>query len=65
MKTIEFRQLTEFFGVTAVIISLLFVAFELRQSNLIALRDSRAQINAMDYDLNRLVIEILGFHCFR
>ena len=54
---IENRLIFETLGVTAVIISLLFVAYELRQANLIALRDSRIQINSMEFELRKLAIE--------
>lgn len=57
MSKFTTKDLIEFAGAVAVIASLLLVASELRQANNIALRDSRMQINQMQYDLGRLAFE--------
>ena len=53
----ENKLLVEVLSAFAVVVSLLFVGFELRQSNAIATRDARSQPIAQLVDIERLAIE--------
>ena len=53
---LDSRQFLEAIGVCAVIISLLFVAFEIRQANRIAVATAEIEINGMAAELNDLRI---------
>ena len=54
---IERKKFIEIVGVLAVTVSLLFVGFELRQSNIIAVRETRTEIAKIYYDLGRITLE--------
>lgn len=51
------KQLFEFVGILAVVLSLVFVAWELRQANRIAIANSEAEIRTAVRDLNLSVAE--------
>ena len=51
------KQLVEFIGITAVVISLWLVASELRQSNRIAIATSEADLRSSQRDVNSLAAE--------
>lgn len=65
MANIKIKEIVEAIGGLAVIISLLLVASELRQANNIALRDSRVEINNIQYDQSRLAFESERFASVR
>lgn len=54
------RGLAELIGIIAVILSLLFVAFELRQSNRIAIGNAELAMAALNADVNRVIFESDG-----
>lgn len=62
---LEAKQILELVGITAVVLSLLFVASELRLSNEIAIRESREAILTAWNEMSRLEYEnpdITAFH---
>ncbi len=54
---INTRQLAEFVGVTAVVLSLIFVALELRQSNKIAIASSENEIRTAQRERSTAILE--------
>lgn len=54
---IEVQRVVETIGILAVVLSLIFVGLELRQSNDIAIRDARNEITQRRSDIARLEIE--------
>jgi len=54
---IENHNIVETLGIVAVVLSLIFVGFELRQSNDIAIRDARNEITEKRSDIAKLAIE--------
>jgi len=65
MRKFTAKEIVESIGIIAVIVSLLLVASELRQANDIALRDSRVEINNLEYDQRRLAFESEQFSLMR
>lgn len=54
---LEGKQIAEYAGILAVVVSLLFVAFELRLSNTIAVRESSADILDRWFEISRIAYE--------
>lgn len=54
------KQLAEILGITAVIFSLIFVAWELRQSNRIAIAAAESELRTANRELSSLVAENLA-----
>ena len=65
---VNVKEILEAIGIIAVVISLIFVGYQLQQSNRIAERDARAEIVANHISLNAIVLEnselaeLLGKH---
>ena len=57
MTKFNLKQFVEIIGFLGIIFSMLFVGYELRQSNAIATRDSRANIIETNSEMKRLVLE--------
>jgi hypothetical protein len=57
LRSLANKQLVEILSAIAVVFSLIFVGFELRQSNAIATRDARSQPIAQLVEIERLAIE--------
>jgi hypothetical protein len=51
------RTLAEFIGIIAVVLSLLVVAFELRQSNRIAIGNAELAVSALNAEVNRVIFD--------
>lgn len=54
---IETKNILELLGGATLILSILFVGYELRQSNTIAVREARSEITNIYYDLSRMALE--------
>lgn len=54
---IEARRIVELLGTLTVVLSLVFVGYELRQSNDIAMRDARDSISDKKNEISRLALE--------
>jgi hypothetical protein len=57
LRSLDNKQLIEILSAIAVVFSLIFVGFELRQSNAIATRDARSQPISQLVEFERLAIE--------
>ena len=55
---IENKQIVEFVGIGAVVLSVLFLAYEIRQSNRIATGTVEAELRAISLETNRAVLDI-------
>ena len=55
---IDTQKIVELTGFIAVVVSLLFVAFELRQSNRIAIGNAELAMSALNADVNRVIFEL-------